>query len=206
MFPIDKDSERASSIEDYKQTCIQFIHDISKDYKDWVERYRLPEQEHRFRVEMIDYIVKNTSLWIDRYGDSIKKIDIIKDDGLSKMAGFTAGYPFKFHVYVDDQQLYAKHKVGRIRLDVFAEASREDRKVRITNLRKDEFASILSSADVKVEKKEYDANKIIKDQVILDASNAKEGDIISITLAVEELNKDNIQMDKRGLAVIIRLI
>ncbi|RMF29072.1 MAG: hypothetical protein D6752_06575, partial [Candidatus Nitrosothermus koennekii] len=99
MFAIDKDSERATSIEDYQQTCVQFIEDISNDYKDWVNRYKLPEDEHKFRMEMIDYIVKNTNLWIIKYGDTIKKIDIIKDDGLNKMAGFTAGYPFKFHIY-----------------------------------------------------------------------------------------------------------
>ncbi|GIU72096.1 MAG: hypothetical protein KatS3mg003_1575 [Candidatus Nitrosocaldaceae archaeon] len=206
MFAIDKDSERATSIEDYQQTCVQFIEDISNDYKDWVNRYKLQEDEHNFRIEMIDYIVKNTNLWIIKYGDTIKKIDIIKDDGLSKMAGFTAGYPFKFHIYVNDQELYVSHKVGKIRLDIIAEASKENRMVRVTNLRKDEFANILSSADVRLEYDEFKPAYRIYDSIILDASNAKPSDIISITLAVEELNDKNIQIDKRGLSIIIRLI
>ncbi len=201
MFAND---ERATSIDDYKQTCIHFIEEISNDYKDWVNRYKLSEEEHDFRIEMIDYIIKNTNLWINRYGDTLKKIDIIKDDGLSKMASFTAGYPFKFHIYVNDQELYAIHKVGKIKLDIVAEANK-DRNVRITNFRKDEFANILSSAEVRLESDKFEASHRIYEQIILDVSKAKPSDIISITLAVEELSND-IQIDKRGLSVIIRLI
>lgn len=203
MFP--SDSEKASSLEEYKQTCIRFIEDISNDYKDWVNRYKLSEKEHVFRIEMIDYIVKNTNLWIVKYGNTLKKIDIIKDDGLSKMASFTAGYPFKFHIYVDEQELYATSKVGEIKLDIIAEASKDDRKVRVTNFRRDEFANILSSADVRLKYDKFEASHRIYEQIILDATNAKPSDIISATLAVEELNND-IQIDKRGLSVLIRLV
>ncbi len=202
MFGID--NERASKIDDYKITCIQFIESISNDYKDWVYRYNLPEEEHNFRIGMIDYVVKTTNSWIAKYGDTIRKIDIIKDDGLSKMAGFTAGYPFKFHIYVNDQELYAIHNAGKIRLDIVAEA-RDDRKVRVTSLRRGEFASLLSSAEVRLEYDTFCASKTIHDHLTLDATNAKPSDIISITLAVEELSND-LQIDKRGLSVIIRIV
>ena len=45
MFASDRDSERATSIEDYQNTCTEFIQDISKDYLDWVERYQIPKDE-----------------------------------------------------------------------------------------------------------------------------------------------------------------
>jgi hypothetical protein len=43
MFASDAGSERATSIEDYQNTCTEFITDISRDYKDWVDRYQLGE-------------------------------------------------------------------------------------------------------------------------------------------------------------------
>ncbi|RMF30771.1 MAG: hypothetical protein D6752_03445 [Candidatus Nitrosothermus koennekii] len=60
-------------------------------------------------------------------------------------------------------------------------------------------------SDVRLEYDEFKPAYRIYDSIILDASNAKPSDIISITLAVEELNDKNIQIDKRGLSIIIRL-
>ncbi|MEM4274278.1 MAG: hypothetical protein QXK74_01440 [Candidatus Nitrosocaldaceae archaeon] len=201
MFATDREK---TSREDYKVICIDFIEQISNDYKEWVYKYRLDKEEERFRTEMIDYIVKNTNLWIAKYGDTIKKIDIIKDDGLSKMAGFTAGYPFKFHILVNSQELYAIHNASKIRLEVIAEASMDDRKVRITNLREHEFVNILSSSDVNVIKGEFIDSRSIHNTIIVDATNSKPSDIISATVAVEELSND-IQIDKRALSIIIRI-
>ena len=45
MFATDSSSERATSIEDYQNTCMEFIIDISRDYKDWVDRYQLSNDE-----------------------------------------------------------------------------------------------------------------------------------------------------------------
>jgi hypothetical protein len=45
MFTSDTGSERASSVEDYQNTCAEFIVDIRKDYEDWVDRYQLGEEE-----------------------------------------------------------------------------------------------------------------------------------------------------------------
>ena len=41
----DESSERASSVEDYKVTCMEFIKDISSDYLEWVDYYKLPPEE-----------------------------------------------------------------------------------------------------------------------------------------------------------------
>jgi hypothetical protein len=61
MFASDTGSDRATSIEDYQNTCAEFITDISKDYKDWVDRYQLPEAENKSRKTTIDDIVKTTN-------------------------------------------------------------------------------------------------------------------------------------------------
>jgi hypothetical protein len=47
MFATDRDSERATDIDDYRRTCSEFIIDISNDYKDWVDRYDLNPDEAR---------------------------------------------------------------------------------------------------------------------------------------------------------------
>ncbi|MGB8087040.1 MAG: hypothetical protein WCF07_12200, partial [Nitrososphaeraceae archaeon] len=86
----DTASERASSVQDYQATCADFISDISKDYKDWVDRYQLNANESAGRKEGIDTIALTTSDWIFKYGLNIKKVDIIMNDGINKMAEYTA--------------------------------------------------------------------------------------------------------------------
>ena len=96
MFTSDTGSEGASSVEDYQNTCAEFIADISKDYEDWVDRYQLSGEETKSRKAAIGSIVQTTNEWIYRYSDTIKKIDIVMNDGINKMAENTAGYPFNF--------------------------------------------------------------------------------------------------------------
>jgi len=205
MFGADFDSERATSIDDYKITCIQFIEDISDDYKDWVDRYRLPEEERKFRRNAIDEVVKTTNEWIGKFGDSIKKIDIIKDDGINKMAEFTAGYPFEFMINVDEQTRYVHHQQGQIKLNIKAKAG-ESRLVKISYYSKEQFAQILSSAKVSVNESlvNFNPKEVLDDFVILDASACAPSDIISITITAEELS-DNVQVEKRGLSTLFRI-
>lgn len=205
MFSTDYGSERATSIDDYKITCIQFIEDISADYKGWVDRYRLAEEERKFRRSGIDEVVKTTNEWIGKFGDNIKKIDIMKDDGINKMAEFTAGYPFEFMVNVDDQSRYVHHEQGQIRLHVKAKA-RENRQVKISHYSKDQFVQILSSAKVSVDENlvNFTPKEVLDEFVILDASTCKSSDIISITITAEEVS-DTVQVEKRGLTTIFRI-
>src|SRR5919197_1494752 len=118
MFAADTGSERATSIEDYQNTCTEFITDISRDYMDWVERYQLGEQETAKRKVAISNIVKTTNDWIVKYGNTIKKVDIVMNDGVNKMAENTAGYPFKFEVFVNKMERYTIHPVGEINLKI----------------------------------------------------------------------------------------
>ncbi|HLE35210.1 MAG TPA: hypothetical protein VI698_04890, partial [Nitrososphaerales archaeon] len=143
VFATDFGSERATSIDDYKITCIQFIDDLSDDYEAWVDRYRLPEEERKFRRNAIEEVVKTTNDWIGKFGNSIKKIDVIKDDGINKMAEFTAGYPFEFIINVEGQSRYVHHEQGQIKLNIKAKA-RENRQVKISCYSKGQFVQILS--------------------------------------------------------------
>src|SRR6188768_3087085 len=120
MFAADIGSDRATSIEDYQNTCTEFIIDISKDYKDWVDRYQLSEEETRLRKAIINNVIKTTNDWIFKYANTIKKVDIVMNDGVNKMAENTAGYPFKFEVYVNAEKRYVKHPNGTIPLRVNA--------------------------------------------------------------------------------------
>jgi hypothetical protein len=205
MFGADFQSERATSIDDYKITCMQFIEEISGDYKDWVNRYNLPEEESVFRKSSIDRVVKTTNEWLGAFGSTIKKIDIIKDDGINKMAEFTAGYPFELSVNVDNQSRYVQYEAGQIKLNVKSRA-REGRQVRVSYYAKDQFAQILSSANVLINENlvNFNPTDVLDDFVILDASACKTSDIISITITAEEVS-DNIAVEKRGLTTLIRI-
>src|SRR5919197_5494770 len=118
MFAVDGGSDRATSIEDYQNTCTEFITDISKDYKDWVDRYQLSEEESKSRKSSIDNIVQTTNDWIFKYADTIKKVDIIMNDGINKMAENTAGYPFKFEVFVNNTIRYTSYTIEEVQLNL----------------------------------------------------------------------------------------
>ena len=205
MFGANFESEGATTVDDYKITCIQFITEISSAYKDWVDRYNLPEEERNFRKGAIDQVVETTNEWIGKFGDSTRKIDIIKDDGVNKMAEFTAGYPFDFRIIVENQFRYVHHPAGQIKLNVKAKP-RENRQVKISNYSKTQFAQILSSANVSVNENQinFQAKDLLDDFIILDASACKPSDIISITITVEEFS-DNLGVEKRGLTTLIRI-
>ncbi|MFN4336804.1 MAG: hypothetical protein ACK4FV_04390 [Candidatus Nitrosocaldus sp.] len=202
------------SVDEYKVTCIEFIKDISRDYKEWVNRYNLDEEERTWRLEMIDNVVKVTSVWIARYGNTIRKIDVIKDDGINKMAEFTAGYPFYLQVYVDGQLRYAEHGAGMIELDVKAKA-REDNSVRrvgiaMYNRRMNEIFQLLTATEVSdaVSIVSYDSRLMdaIDATVVLDASKCRESDLISITVVVGEYDEDGLELDRRGVTTLIRIV
>ena len=105
MFATDSSSERATSIEDYKihvpsslQTLVMTI---------WTGlSVQLGEEETARRKATINHIVKTTNDWIVKYGTTIKKVDIVMNDGVNKMAENTAGYPFQLDVLVNRMTLH----------------------------------------------------------------------------------------------------
>ena len=206
MFATDSSSERATSIEDYQNTCMEFIIDISRDYKDWVDRYQLSNNEFTKRKKSIDSVVKTTNEWIQNYCDTIKKVDIVMNDGINKMAENTAGYPFEFEVYVNTEKRYVKHSIGTIPLRVNA-IPQEGRMIRVGNYSKSELFLIASSSPISytASKESMNTVDILDDYVTLDATKCERGNIISITIIVEEI-KDDYVSESRGYSTVIMII
>ena len=206
MFAADSSSERATSIEDYQNTCTEFITDISRDYMDWVDRYQLGDQETARRKAVIGSIVKTTNDWIVKYGNTIKKVDIAMNDGVNKMAENTAGYPFKFDIFVNKMNRYTTHPVGEIRMNVKA-MPRPGRLARIGSYQKDQLLLVSSSSPVNfsLSKESMKGADILDDYIIVDAKNCQKRDLISLTAVVEEVEGDYVT-ESRGYSTIILLV
>jgi uncharacterized protein YeeX (DUF496 family) len=206
MFATDSSSERATSIEDYQNTCMEFINDISRDYKDWVDRYQLSIEESSKRKDSIDNVVKSTNSWISNFCNTIKKVDIVMNDGINKMAENTASYPFHFEVSISSMKRYAKHGRGTIPLRVNA-IPQEGRMVRLGKYSKNDLFLISSSCPVlnSVSDESMNTVDILDDYITLDASKCEKGSIISITIIVEEV-KDDYVSESRGYSTVIMII
>ncbi|MDP8889305.1 MAG: hypothetical protein M3M89_06745 [Thermoproteota archaeon] len=206
MFATDSGSERATSIEDYQNTCSEFITDISRDYMDWIERYQLGEQETARRKATISHIVKTTNDWIAKYGTTIKKVDIVMNDGVNKMAENTAGYPFQFDVLVNRMSRFTTHPKGEVRLNIKA-TPRPGRLARIGNYQKNQLLLINSSSPVRfsISKESMKGVDILDDYVIIDANNCQSHDLISLTPVVEEVDGEYVT-ESRGYTTIILLL
>jgi hypothetical protein len=206
MFAADGGSERATSIEDYQNTCTEFIVDISKDYKEWVDRYQLSEWENESRKASIDSIVQTTNEWIFKYADTIKKVDIIMNDGINKMAESTAGYPFRFRVLVNNMSRYTTNPIGEVQLNVIVNP-RDGRLARIGNYGKDQLFLINSSSQVnfRISSESLRGVDILSDYVVIDAKNCLKYDVISITILAEEVNENSV-VESRGFTTLILLL
>ena len=205
MFATDSGSERASSIEEYQNTCTEFITDISRDYMDWIDRYQLGEQETARRKAIINSIVKTTNEWIVKYGTTIKKVDIVMNDGVNKMAENTAGYPFDLDVLVNSTRRFTIHPVGQIDIKVKA-TPRQGRQVRIGNYQKDQLLLINSSSPVEysVSNESRKGADILDDYIIINANGCGRHDLISLTSVVEEVEAEHV-IESRGYTTIILL-
>jgi len=206
MFAADTGSERATSIEDYQNTCTEFITDISRDYMDWVDRYQLGEQETAKRKAVIGSIVKTTNDWIVKYGNTIKKVDIVMNDGVNKMAENTAGYPFEFDIYVNKMTHYITHPVGEIKMNIRA-MPRPGRLARVGNYQKDQLLLVSASSPVNfsLSMESMKSADVLDDYIIVDAKNCQERDLISLTAVVEEVEGDYVA-ESRGYSTIILLV
>lgn len=206
MFATDSSSERATSIEDYQYTCTEFITDISRDYKDWVNRYQLSNEESSKRKESIDNVVTTTNNWIRNFCNTIKKVDIVMNDGINKMAENTAGYPFHFEVSVNSVKRYSKHNQGTIALRVKA-IPQEGRMVRLGKYSKNELFLISSSSPISptVSEESMTTVDILDDYITFDASSCEKGSIVSITIIAEEV-KDDYVSESRGYSTVIMIV
>jgi ribosomal protein S11 len=95
----------------------------------------LGEEETARRKATINHIVKTTNDWIVKYGTTIKKVDIVMNDGVNKMAENTAGYPFQLDVLVNRMRRFTIHPVGKVGVNIKA-TPRPGRLARIGNYQK----------------------------------------------------------------------
>ena len=208
MFAADSSSERATSILDYQNTCSNFIIDISKDYMDWVDRYNLDKSETHDRKSRIESIVNTTNEWIYKYADTIKKVDLVMNDGVNKMAESTAGYPFQFEVIVDNCKRYVIHDLSQKLLLRLITAPRPFRKARIGKYQKDQVLLVNSSSPVsyKLSEDSVSGGDLLDDYIVIDTENCLKNDLISVTAVVEEFNQEGDVTESRGLSTLILLI
>jgi hypothetical protein len=193
-------------IKNYQKICSEFLKDLSLDYLAWVDRYNLNEEEAKRRKEKINEIAIKSSNIIFKFGDTIKKIDIIMNDGINKMAEQTAGYPFFFSIIVDKLERYTFNPIGEVRLNIKSIPNFGNR-IRLGNYDDNNFILINSSSSVNylVNKSSFEPADILDDYIIIDAKNCRKGDIISTTVIVEEV-KDGYVSEKRGLSTLILII
>ena len=212
MLPLDKDgvpydegSERASSVEDYKVTCIQFIKDICNDYLAWVDYYKLPEEEDKKRRGQIHAIVERTNEWIAKIATTIKGVDVVMNDGIQKMAENTAGYPFQIGVFVNNMSGYTLAKPGMIDINVKA-VGREGYKVQLGWHQKDKRFLINSTIPVIIDESNIPNGDfdILDLHLKMDAQKSLPRDIVSFTVVVTE-TKDGQEHERRGMTTIIHM-
>lgn len=194
------------NINNYQNTCSEFIKDLSLDYLNWVDRYNLTPEEMKMRKQKINDTVIKSSHIIDKFGDTIKKIDIVMNDGISKMAEYTAGYPFQFTILVNNLTRYTYNPGQKIRLNIKA-IPNYGKGVRIGSYDKSNLILLNSSSSVNYSfnKSSLETADILDDYIIIDAKNCLNNDIISVTVIVEEI-KDNIVFEKRGFSTLILVI
>lgn len=203
--PYDEGSERASSVDDYKVTCIQFIKDISGDYLAWVDYYKLPEDEDKKRRTHISAIVERTNEWIAKVATTIKGVDVVMNDGIQKMAESTAGYPFQVGVFVNNMSGYTLAKPGIIDINVKA-AGRDGMKTRLGWHQKDKRFLISSTAPVTIDESGIpeEDHGLLDLHLKMDAQKCQPRDVVSFTVIVVE-TRDGQEYERRGMTTIIHM-
>ncbi len=202
----DESSERASSLEDYKVTCMEFIKDISGDYLEWVDYYKLPPDEDKKRRTEIAGIIERTNDWIAKVAQSIKGVDVIMNDGVQKMAEATAGKPIQIGVFVNQKAGYTMAKPGIIDVNVKA-AGRKGRKTKLGFHHKNDRFRIEATGKTFIDesnlpKEEFDLMNI---HLKLHAKECKQRDVISFTVIVSEMENGQ-EIDRRGVSTIIHIV
>ncbi len=202
----DESSERASSLEDYKVTCIEFIKDISGDYLEWVEYYKLPSDEDKKRRQEIAAVIPRTNDWIAKISQSIKGVDVVMNDGVQKMAEATAGKPFQIGVFINKKSEYTIAKRGIVDVNVKS-AGRVGRKTKLGFHQKEQRFRIETTGkaffdESNLSNEEFDLMDI---HLKLNTEQCKQRDIISFTIIVCEMENGQ-EMDRRGASTIIHII
>ncbi len=206
FVPYDDSSERANSVEDYKVTCIEFIKDISGSYLEWVDYYKLPEDEDKKRRSEISGIIEKTNNWIAKVAQTIKAVDVVMNDGIQKMAESTAGKPFQIGIFINKKSGYTSTKPGIVDVNIKA-SGRDGNKTKIGIHSKDQRFRIESTGkaffdETNIPEQEYDLMDI---NLKLNLVDCKQRDVISFTVIVSEM-KNDVEFDRRGATTIVHVV
>ena len=206
FVPYDDSSERANSVEDYKVTCIEFIKDISGSYLEWVDYYKLPEDEDKKRRSEISGIIEKTNNWIAKVAQTIKAVDVVMNDGIQKMAESTAGKPFQIGIFINKKSGYTSTKPGIVDVNIKA-SGRDGNKTKIGIHSKDQRFRIESTGEAffdetDIPEQEYDLMDI---NLKLNLVDCKQRDVISFTVIVSEM-KNDVEFDRRGATTIVHVV
>ena len=206
FVPYDDSSERANSVEDYKVTCIEFIKDISGSYLEWVDYYKLPDDEDKKRRSEISGIIEKTNNWIAKVAQTIKAVDVVMNDGIQKMAESTAGKPFQIGIFINKKSGYTSTKPGIVDVNIKA-SGRDGNKTKIGIHSKDQRFRIESTGkaffdETDIPEQEYDLMDI---NLKLNLVDCKQRDVISFTVIVSEM-KDGVEFDRRGATTVVHVV
>ena len=202
----EDESERTDNVTDYKRTCIDFIEDISGSYLEWVDYYKLPEDEDKKRSDEIASIIERTNTWLAKIPQSIKAVDVVMNDGIQKMAEATAGKPFQIGVFINQKSDYTMAKPGIIDVNVKA-SGREGRKTKLGFHHQNERFRIETTG-----KAFFDETNLPEDEFALmdvhlklNTQECTQRDVVSFTVIVSEMN-DGIELDRRGLSTVVHIV
>ena len=202
----EDESERTDNVTDYKRTCIDFIEDISGSYLEWVDYYKLPEDEDKKRRDEIASIIERTNTWLAKIPQSIKAVDVVMNDGIQKMAEATAGKPFQIGVFINQKSDYTMAKPGIIDVNVKA-SGREGRKTKLGFHHQNERFRIETTG-----KAFFDETNLPEDEFALmdvhlklNTQECTQRDVVSFTVIVSEM-KDGIELDRRGLSTVVHIV
>ena len=192
------------SPQNYKVTCMDFIQDISADYKAWVDYYQLPAQEDARRRKNIDDTILRTNRWIAKVPTTIKGIDVVMNDGIQKMAEATAGRPFPIGVFVNKTSGYCTARPGDIAVRIRA-TGREGRQTKLGFHHQTDRFRVDATCPVTIDGDISDTEYDNMDIGLVIRTNSQSRDIISFTVVVCEV-KNGTETDRRGLSTIIHVV
>ena len=202
----EDESERTDNVTDYKRTCIDFIEDISGSYLEWVDYYKLPEDEDKKRRDEIASIIERTNTWLAKIPQSIKAVDVVMNDGIQKMAEATAGKPFQIGVFINQKSDYTMAEPGIIDVSVKA-SGREGRKTKLGFHHQNERFRIETTGkaffdETNLPEDEFDLMDI---HLKLNTQECTQRDVVSFTVIVSEM-KDGIELDRRGVSTVVHIV
>ena len=202
----EDESETTDKVTYYKRTCIDFIEDISGSYLEWVDYYKLPEDEDKKRRDEIASIIERTNTWLAKIPQSIKAVDVVMNDGIQKMAEATAGKPFQIGVFINQKSDYTMAEPGIIDVSVKA-SGREGRKTKLGFHHQNERFRIETTGkaffdETNLPEDEFDLMDI---HLKLNTQECTQRDVVSFTVIVSEMN-DGIELDRRGLSTVVHIV